>query len=231
VFAGAAREAVFSKPEVIRRIQAEFVPVALKAALVNNPPDNEEGDLLGEIGRSKHEPQGICVANPAGKVLAWALMFDDDKSVLSFLDYSLKRFVQYPDAKRSVAAERYMKFPSMKLEDVADTRQPLPAIGRHRKGQYCPGKPPLPPETVVARLFGRALDRDSKPVVDTVRQEHYVEDRFDISVAMQFQLVRALANASGPRFRLPDGLARLLVSHAYLLTFRTPRCGLVVTNW
>ena len=35
MFAGAAREAVFSKPEVIRRVNADFIPVALKAALVN----------------------------------------------------------------------------------------------------------------------------------------------------------------------------------------------------
>ena len=87
MFAGAAREAVFSKPEVIRRIQADFVPVALKAALVNNPPGDEEGQLYREIGRSKPAPQGICVVNSAGKVLDWALMFDDDSSVLAFLDH------------------------------------------------------------------------------------------------------------------------------------------------
>ena len=34
MFAGAAREAVFSNPEVVRRVNADFVAVALKAALV-----------------------------------------------------------------------------------------------------------------------------------------------------------------------------------------------------
>ena len=33
MFAGAAREAVFSKTEVVRRVNNEFIPVALKAGL------------------------------------------------------------------------------------------------------------------------------------------------------------------------------------------------------
>ena len=216
MFAGAAREAVFSQPAVSRRVQADFVPVALKAALVNNPPDGEEGQLYREIGRSKPAPQGICVVNGAGKVLDWTLMFDDDKSVVAFLDHCLKRFARYPDAKEPVAAERYMRFPSMKLEDVADARKPLPVPDRHSQGTHCPGTPPLSPGTVVARLFGRALDKDGKPVADTVRQEHYVEDRFEVAVELQDKLAQALADAGGKKFRLPDALARLLVSHAYL---------------
>jgi hypothetical protein len=48
------------------------------------------------------------------------------------------------------------------------------------------------------------------------RQESYVEDRFDVPVAMQEALARRLALAGGDRFRLPDDLARLLVSHAFL---------------
>jgi hypothetical protein len=216
VFAGAAREAVFSQPEVIRRVRAEFVPVALKAALVNNPPDGEEGQLYGEIGRSKPAPQGICVLNPAGKVLDWVLMFDDDASVLGFLDHARKRFARYPDAKQPVPAERFQKFPSGKLEDVADTRTPLPADARHASHKLCPGTPPVLPGTVIARLFGRALDLDGKPVADTVRQEHYVEDRFPVPVEMQDRLAKALAASAGQRFRLPEALTRLFVSHAYL---------------
>ena len=59
MFAGAAREAVFSNPDVIRRIQTDFVPVALKAGLVNNPPNNHEGRLYREIGRSRPAPQAV----------------------------------------------------------------------------------------------------------------------------------------------------------------------------
>jgi hypothetical protein len=216
VFAGAAREAVFSNPAIIRRVQADFIPVALKAGLVNNPGDHDEGRLYAEIGRSKPAPQGICVANSAGKVLEWALMFDEDKSVVAFLDHALKRFAAFPDARRPVAAERYMRFPSEKLEDVADSGKVLPIPDRHPEGKSCPAKPRLQQGTLVARLFGRALDKDGKPVADAVRQEHYVEDRFHVPVPMQAALARALADAGAKRFRLADDLARLLVSQAYL---------------
>ena len=94
MFAGAAREAVFSKAEVIRRVNADFIPVALKAGLINNPPRGLEGDLYAELSRSKPAPQGICVANSAGKALDWVLMFDDDKSVVKFLDHALQRYAK-----------------------------------------------------------------------------------------------------------------------------------------
>jgi len=216
VFAGAVREAVFSNPDVIKRVNAEFVPVALKAGLVNNPPDDEEGRLYREIGRSKLAPQGICVANSAGKVLAWTMAFDDDKSVLAFLDHSAKRFAQFPDAKKPVAAERYGRFPSQQGADVEDNGKAPVIIDRHPEGKQCPGATRVRQGTVLARVFGRALDKDGKPLADTVRQEHYVEDRFHVPVAMQEALAKALADAGTERFRLADDLARLLVSHAFL---------------
>ena len=123
MFAGAAREAVFSRADVIRRVKREFVPVALKAALVNNPPPGLEGRFLREIGRSKPVPQGICVANSAGKVLAWALSFDDPASVPKFLDHVLDRYKAFPDASKPVAAERYMRFPGRELPETPDTRE------------------------------------------------------------------------------------------------------------
>jgi hypothetical protein len=158
VFAGAAREAVFSKPEVIRRVNAHFIPVALNARLVNNPPGEEEGQLYREIGRSKPAPQGICVVNSAGKVLDWALMFDNDKSVLAFLDHCRKRFAKHPDAKRAVAAQRYMKFPSHKLDDVEDNGKAPRIPLQHPKGKACPAAPRLRQGTVIVRVFGRAFD-------------------------------------------------------------------------
>jgi hypothetical protein len=216
VFAGAAREAVFSNPEVIRRIRADFVPVALKAALVNQPGHDDEGRLYREIGRSKPAPQGICVVNSAGKVLHWALMFDDDQSVLAFLDHSLDRFEQFPDARRPVPAERYMRFPTARLDDIGDTGEALPLAERHSPGKSCPAKPPLPPGTLVARLFGRALAPDGKPAADTVSQEQYVEDRFEVPVATQEAVAHALAGARTGRARIPDELGRLCVTYAYL---------------
>ena len=197
-------------------MNADFVPVALKAGLVNYPPDDEEGRLYREIGRSKIAPQGICVVNSAGKVLDWVFMFDDDKSVLAFLDHARKRFAQFPDAKKPVPAERYMKFPSQKLADIEDNGKVVPIVERHPEGESCPAKPRVRQGTILARVFGRALDKDGKPVADTVRQENYVEDRFHVPVAMQEALAKALAAAGTERFRIADDLARLLVSHAFM---------------
>lgn len=197
-------------------MNADFVPVALKAGLVNNPPDDEEGRLCREIGRSKLAPQGICVVNSAGKVLAWTMAFDDDKSVLAFLDHSAKRFAQFPDAEKPVAAERYGRFPSQRSADVADNGQAPVIIDRHPEGKHCPGATRVRQGTVLARVFGRALDKDGKPRADTVRQEQYVEDRFHVPVAMQEALAKALADAGSERFPLADDMARLLVSHAFL---------------
>jgi hypothetical protein len=215
VFAGAARAAVFGRPEVVRHVNSHFVPVALKAGLVNNPPRGAEGQLYREIARSKIAPQGICVVNSSGKVLDWVLMFDDDRSVLAFLDHARKRFANFPDAKHPVAAQRHMKFPSARLDDEPDNGKAPPLIERH-PGTSCPATPLRPRGTVVVRAFGRALGKDGKPLADTLRQEHYVEDHFEVPVAAQEALAKALAAAGDRRFRMADGLARLLVSHAYL---------------
>jgi hypothetical protein len=216
VFAGAAREAVFSNAEVIRRVNADFVPVALKAALINNPPADEEGRLYRDIGRSKPAPQGICVVNSAGKVLCWTLMFDDDAKVLAFLDHALGRFGDFPDAQQPVAAERYMKFPSARLEDVEDSGTALPVLDRHPEGKRCPAEPPLPGGTVVALLYGRALDEDGECVADTVRQENYIEDRFNIAVQTQEKLADELLDAGAGRVTLPLELTRQWVKQAYM---------------
>ena len=93
-----------------------------------------------------------------------------------------------------------------------DLGEAPPTAERHPQGTSCPATPPLPRGTVVARVFGRACDAGGKPVADTLRQELYVEDRFQIPLGMQ----EALAVAGAEPFRVPEELARLLVSHAYL---------------
>ncbi len=227
MFAGAAREAVFSHPDVIKRVNADFVPVALKAALVNRPPDDDEGLLYREIERSKPAPQGICVVNSAGKVLNWTLMFDDEMSLLAFFDHARERYARHPDANRPVAAEVYGKFPSQRRQDVEDSGNNLPVLDRHPEGKYCPAEPPLRKGTVAVRLFGRALDKDGKPVADTVRQENYIEDRFHIAVETQETLAKVLADAhagrianpsrqGADRVALPLEVTRQWVKHAYM---------------
>ncbi len=216
MFAGAAREAVFSNADVVRRVKADFIPVALKAGLVNNPPVGPEGALYREIARSQPAPQGICVANSDAKVLDWALMFDGDKSVLGFLDHCLKRYAEFPDAKKPVPAERYMRFPSRKLSDVKDTRQNIQIPDSHAGGARCPAKPALQQGTLVGRVVGRALDAAGKPVKDAVLQENYLEARFEVPVEAQQRFTQALAVAGRKRFKVPDELVAAVVSHAFL---------------
>lgn len=201
---------------MIRRVNADFVPVALKAGLVDLPPGDEEGKLYREIRRSRPAPQGICVVNSAGKVLDWALWFDDDNSVLAFLDRALNRYAEFPDAQKPPSAERYAQFPSRKLEDIADNGKVVAVAERHPEGRGCPAKPRVPRGTLEVRMFGRAIGKDDKPVADVLHQENYAEDHFHLPIDMQETFAKSLAAAGNARFRLTGDPARLFVSHAFL---------------
>ncbi len=223
MYAGAAREAVFSVPAVIRRVQTDFVALALRAPAVNQPrsvPDDDERWLYQRVNRVKLAPQGICVLDSGGQVLTWVQMFDDDRSVLQFLDHGVKRFRATAGAKRPVATERYMRFPSDRHKDFRDTTRPPAVIaGAHRNGKACPaqvGKAPVPAGSVRARLVGRALDAQGKPLADTVKQEHYVEDQLAITPEIQRSLAKALGHAGTDPVRLPDELTTLCATHAHL---------------
>ncbi len=216
MFAGAAREVVFSNPRVVRRIRERFIPVALKAGLINNPPRGLEGRLYREIARSKPAPQGICVANSAGKVLAWALSFDDDDSVPAFLDHCLERHGKFPDASSAVPAERYMKFPSNRMGDVADSGVKPVFPPAHVDASQCPAKILVARGTVVARLWGRTLDAEGQLTKDCASQENYVEDIFHLPPELQVSLSRAVKAADSDRVRVPEPLARALVQRACL---------------
>jgi hypothetical protein len=197
-------------------VNAEFVPVALKAGLVNNPGSDAEGRLYTEIGRSMLAPQGICIVNSSGKVLDWIAMFDDEKSVAGLLDHALAQYRAHPDGSAAVAAERYMKYPSIRLPDVAGSATTSRIPSGHAAGLRCPATPVLPPGTLSGHVYGRALGPDGKLAADATRQERYVEDLFEVPVPQQESLAGlALKAGSGP-VRLPDELTRSLIGHAYL---------------
>lgn len=205
---------MFSRPDVVRRAAAEFVPVALKAALVNGPPEGPEGRFLAEIGRSKPAPQGICVVAPTGRVVAWALSFDAEASVDAFLAHALARWRENGD--RPAPVERYMRYPGMRLEDVGAEGAPLPAAAAHAAGTWCPATPPKRPGTFEARLVGRAVNPDGTLARETTRQDRYVEDVCDVSADVQEAIARAAAAAGEAPFPLPGALARSLAAVAYL---------------
>jgi hypothetical protein len=220
VYAGAVRETVFSNPEVIRRVNADFVPVFV------SPPHSsimQSGDvearLFQSVYQSRVADQGICVTNASGQALDWVVMFDSNESILSFLDHSRKRFQQLTDAKQPVLTERYTRFPSQKLEDAKSEALTAPISERHPVGSRCPAIAPqsqLGPGTVSAEVVGRALDANGALSADTLHQERYAGDQFYLGPDIQEALAKSFAAAGTKRVRLPDELGHLCVMHAYL---------------
>lgn len=139
-------------------------------------------------------------------------MFDDDAAVIGFLDAALRRGREYPDAAKRVDTLRFMRYPSQSVADTADVGGALDTPDRHPDGTSCPATPRLRRGTIVARLVGRRLDAAGAFVPDTRSQENYTEDRFTIPVDLQ----EDLAKQTGDRITLPEPLARLLATYAYL---------------
>lgn len=206
---------VFANPKVVDRINQHFIPVALKAGQVNNPPPGIEGDLYAEIARSRPAPQGICTVNSDGKVLAWVLSFENENSILRFFDHVQDRYAQSTPAASPVPAERFRVFPTVKLDDVPDNGRRIPIPAAHGADERCPGQASLQTGTLVGRLIGRALDKNGQPLADTTRQEHYMESRVQIPPAAQEALVES-ALAGNATFSLPYEFVRQLVDPAFL---------------
>ena len=87
---------------------------------------------------------------------------------------------------------------------------------RHPAGSWCAATPPRQRGTVLVEVVGRALDAEGRPRKETIRQELYVEDRFEITVSMQEELATKATRNEGEAFEVPATLARLLTSSAYL---------------
>jgi hypothetical protein len=222
VFAGAVRETVFSRPDVIKRVSNEFVPVALKAALINNPPGGRgsqgvESEFLAEIGRTKAAPQGIVAANKHGRVLAWALNFDDASQIPKFLDYVLEQNAKHPGTE-PFDTPRFMRFPSTPMPSVPAVDNVLPSVTQHEGGtDFCPATPPKERGTIIAKVWGRRLKDDGTHYPDPTKQENYIEDVFDLSPEVQRQVREAAQQGGGPEgFELPDAFTRTVATYCYL---------------
>jgi hypothetical protein len=90
------------------------------------------------------------------------------------------------------------------------------SVELHADGKHCPATPDVPPGTVVARVIGRALDKDGKPSARMVNQEHLALDRFEVAPRMQEKVAQALAEGGAGRVALPNDFARLCMTYAFL---------------
>jgi hypothetical protein len=185
-------------------------------AYFDGAPPSEEGKIFQSLYRSQVAGQGMCVANAGGQALAWAMNYGAQEGILSYLDYGLERFRKNPDGREPVMTERYGQYPGGRQEDYKMESRTSPIPPGHRDEENCPWRNPRPKGTVVARIFGRALDKDGKPAAETLRQASYTEDGFDIAAKTQENLARVLADTRTERVTLPLELTREWVKHAYM---------------
>ncbi len=194
---------------------------ATLANLVEAAGDDAEARLYRRLQRAQAAPQGICVLDGSGRVLDWVLTFESEKSVLEFLDYSVRRSRASRDATAPTIARRVMRFPGGRMPDAPPDPDPAPILAAHPPGQRCPaasrGKAPISPGDLLARVVGRALDSQGRLSTETVKQEQYSEDRFSLPAELQRAVAAAArGGAGGQGARLPDPFARLCATYAYL---------------
>ena len=204
---------------MIERVRKDFIPVAVKAARVEQPPAGEEGRIYGELKRTRPAPQGVAVLNASGNVLAWSLMFEGEDSVLGFLDHVVDRYRESPDASSAPVAERFHRFPGHRLPDLpaAETfSSRFPEA--HPEGEACSGGVISIQGVLAGRVVGRALDEAGDPIEQNVRsQDTYIEDRLELSRAAQEAFLGAVNGAEpGTSFPIPAVFSREIVASAYL---------------
>lgn len=202
---------MLSNPEVINRLNNEFVPLAIRAAELNNPGPDDEGRLVNLIARSKVLPQGICILNSSGQALEWVVNFEKEKSVLAFLDQAMKHFRENASGKQANETERYMNYPSQRLSNFHEDAVSEAALSQILRAHKAT---PLA-KHIVVRVIGRAFDAKGKPLTDTLKQEHYIEHKFLIEPEIERAFLKSAAG-NAHRFALPSKLSELLVQHAYL---------------
>lgn len=226
VFGGAVREAVFSDPEVVRIVERNFVPVAIKAALFNSP---NQLDLLMPASAAKRErllydrlrptapaQQGLCVMDSTGRPLSWVLAFSDRDAMLRYFPEMLTAYRNSKYAPSKVA-ERFAQYPNEKLADAYPATSPvapLPAVPKFSDTLLA--KPGRQPGALVVSITGRAVDAQGKPLFDTIHQENYVEDEFTLPKDAQAALSDYLSGSGTRPVALPIALAQQLAAHAFL---------------
>lgn len=211
MFAGAVRETVLANKANAELIKKSFIPVAVRAADLNNPGPNAEGSLLRSIARSKPLPQGLCVLNSSGQALAWVETFADDVSVRQFLQHCLDRFARNADGKVADRTERFMNYPHGRLSDVMEEPRERAAsviLSMARGGA-------TNSQGLIVRAVGRALDKSGHLQTDILEQEKYIEHEFAIPEPVLNQLASDLRTGRS-RFELPHSISMLFIKNAFL---------------
>jgi hypothetical protein len=158
----------------------------------------------------------MCVVNAGGQALVWTMNHEENEDILSYLDYGLERFRKNSDGRESIMTERYLEYPKKRLEDYKMEARTSPVPPGHRELESCPWSTARPRGTVMARVVGRALDKNGHPLAETLRQASYTEDGFHIPPKIQENLARSLADDETNRISLPLELTRDWVKHAYM---------------
>ena len=216
MFAGAVREAVFSRPEVIKKVKEEFVSVAVRAQHVNGLRSGAAGGLFADISKSKLAGQGLAVLHGDGQVLEWVLTFDGTDQIGKFLDHASERYRAHPDGKEAVTTELHMRYPSQAKPSLREPASVGHPVDSHGQGEPCPGDNQVADGSARIDLIGRTVTPAGAFSSDTLTQDNYVQDQFDIDARLQRLIWESVGSEGGDRFELPAELSRAVQAHAYL---------------
>jgi hypothetical protein len=224
VFAGAVREAVLSREDVINKINANFVPVSVRATDLNNPPPNEEGALLRSIRPYCLEQQGMFVLNEDGQVLTAVVLFDSTRAITDYLDFSLAQFREHSQMAEpsNWSARRFAKYPSMAAPSIAaianrnSASDPEHAAGRACLSGACQIPFSAKPAGLIVNMVARSIEANGHFSADVIHQEHYSQDQLIIPLQLQQYIAALVTGTTGQAVRLPDMLGQILMMHAYL---------------
>jgi hypothetical protein len=193
-------------------LKTEFVTVAIRAADLNSPGNDGEGQLIRTIAQSKVAPQGLCVVNKSGQALAWSESFRDGKSVESFLDRTLELFKANRNGAQVARTERYMTFPDDRQADATVE----PRVAECTTILQSATVPRRVVDGMVVSLVGRALDQRGQFISDTLQQEHYIEHKIELPRYIQQLLLRDARANGNSKFVLPAPLSQWMMREAYL---------------
>ncbi|MEM7476288.1 MAG: hypothetical protein AAF483_14940 [Planctomycetota bacterium] len=218
MFASAAREVVFANPQIAKIVNRNFIPIALKAALVDRPPSGIEGQIYQRLRDSRPAPQGICSMDSQGRVIAWSLGFDQEDDIGNFLAHIQKKFDERRSAEDEFAlkAERFQVFPTQPLPAHPCDSTLFEIPSSHPDSEKCPSEYAEPGGTLVGRVVGRRADEDGVLTDEIKLQENYMEARVTLAPAIQKLFINVARGSGDNEFEMEPDVARAIIGRAFL---------------